>query len=341
MRRRTAIGALAGAAGLAAAAGLAQKRLLGSIAADPEYDRLRRPLGGEESAVRAADGTELHVEAFGPPGAPKLLLVHGWMCSLEYWRYQIEELVADFRIIAYDQRGHGRSAEADDYSFDEFADDFGAILAATVPEGERAIAVGHSMGAMTIAAWAGRHPAQVKRLRGAMLTNTGLGDLITESVVVRTPNRLEGFRDPLGRALLSATVPMPASPSPVGDAAVRYVTMNPSASPAQVAFVRRMVLSCNPKVRGAAGRAMAEMDLWNALENLDVPTTVVAGEKDRLTPPTLTGRLAETLPNLHTFETIPGIGHMSALEAPEETNRLIRELDSATKETETEQSLAA
>jgi pimeloyl-ACP methyl ester carboxylesterase len=333
MRRRTALAGLAGAVGLAAGA-LAQKRLLDSISADPETERLRRPLGGEERTVLAADGTRLHVEAFGPVDAPKLVLVHGWICSIGFWRWQIDELAGDFRVIAYDQRGHGRSGEAVDYSFDAFADDFGAVLAAVAAGDERVIAAGHSMGAMTIAAWAGRWPEQVeRRLSGCLLASTGLGDLITQSVVMRTPERLTGLRDPLGRLLMTADLPVPSAPSPLADAAVRYVAMNPDASPARVAFVRRMVLSSSPKVRGAAGRSMAEMDLWHALESLTAPTTVVVGAEDKMTPPALAHRLADALPNLVELTELPGIGHMAPIEAPEKVNAAIRKLSEGARTT--------
>ena len=327
MRRRSALAALAGAAGIAAAGALAQRRLVDSIAADPESERLRRPLGGEESAVAGADGNRLHLEAFGPVDAPKLVLVHGWMCRIEFWRYPIDELARDFRVIAYDQRGHGRSAEAGDYSFDSFADDLGALLEAVAAEDERVVVAGHSMGAMTIAAWAGRRPADVeRRLSACLLSSTGLGDLITQSVVLRTPERMTGLRDPLGRLLLGAQLPMPSTPTPLGDAAVRYVAMNPGSSPARVAFVRRMVLSSNPKARGAAGRSMAEMDLWHALDSLVVPTTVITGATDKLTPPALAHRLAERLPTLVELVELPGIGHMAPIEAPERVNAAIRSL---------------
>jgi pimeloyl-ACP methyl ester carboxylesterase len=326
MRRRTALAGLAGA-GIALAGGLAQKRLLDSISADPESERLRRPLGGEARSVTGADGNRLHVEAFGPVDAPKLVLVHGWICSIEFWRYQIDELASDFRVIAYDQRGHGRSAEVSDYSFDAFADDFGAVLDSVAGEDERVLAAGHSMGAMTIAAWAGRHGDQVeRRLSGCLLCNTGLGDLITESVILRTPERLTGLRDPLGRLMLSATLPAPSVPTPLGDAAVRYVAMNPDASPARVAFVRRMVLSSNPKARGAAGRSMAQMDLWHALESLTVPTAIVVGSVDKMTPPPLSHRLADALPELVDLVEVPGAGHMTPIEAPAEVNAVIRRL---------------
>ena len=329
LRRRTALAGLAGAAGLAAAGALAQKRLLDSIAADPESERLRRPLAGEESTILGADGNRLHVEAFGPVDAPKLLLVHGWMCAIRFWRWQIDELAGDFRVIAYDQRGHGRSEETGDYSFDAFADDFGAVLAAVCAEDERALAAGHSMGAMTIAAWAGSRPEDVeRRLSASLLASTGLGDLITQSVVLRTPERLTGLRDPLGRLLLGAELPVPTVPTPLGDTAVRYIAMNPGASPARVAYVRRMVLSSNPRARGASGRSIAELDLWNALDSLTVPTTVITGADDKMTPPALARRMAESLPNLSQLIELPGIGHMAPIEDPAPVNQAIRALSS-------------
>ena len=325
--RRTLV-ALGGGAVLAGAGlAVAHARLRRAIAADPDCELLFGPLGGERIPVDSGEGTPLHVRAFGPPDAPKLVLVHGWMCTLEFWRFQIHELAGDFRVIAYDQRGHGESAQAGDYSFDGFADDLGCVLDACVPEDERALVGAHSMGAMTTVAWAGRHPGEAaRRVSGAVLLNTGLGDLITEAVIFRTPRALEGLKDPLGRLLLSAEAPLPPWPSPITDAAVGYVAMSPGASPARVAFCRRMLLSSNPDVRGASGSAMARMDLWHAIDELTVPTTVLAGELDKLTPATHSRRLLDRLPDPAHYEELKGIGHMGAIEAPEEVNAAIRHL---------------
>jgi pimeloyl-ACP methyl ester carboxylesterase len=327
MPRRSTLAGLAAAAGLAGGAALAHRRLRRAIAADPDCELLFRPLGGEHLPVASAEGTELHVRAFGPADAPKLLLVHGWMCSLEYWRFQIAELAGHFRVIAYDQRGHGGSAPAGDYSFESFATDLGCVLDATVPDGERALVAAHSMGAMTTVAWAGRNPGRVaERLSGAVIQNTGLDDLITEAVLFRAPKQLEGLKDPLGRLLLTAEVPIPAWPSPITDAAVRYIAMSPGSSPARVALCRRMVLSSNPDVRGASGRSMARMDLRHAIDELTVPTTLIAGELDKLTPPVHARKLKDNLPNLAHYLELPGIGHMAAIEAPEAINEEIRKL---------------
>jgi pimeloyl-ACP methyl ester carboxylesterase len=330
MRRRSTLAALAGGAALAAAGvALAQWRLQRAIAADPDCELIFRPLGGERIPVDSAEGTELNVKAFGPPEAPKLLLVHGWMCTLEFWRLQIHGLAEEFRVIAYDQRGHGESAEADDYSLESFADDLGCVLDACVPEGERTLVAAHSMGAMTTVAWAGRNPELVaRRISGAVLLNTGLGDLISEAVLFRAPKQLHGLRDPLGRLLMTADAPIPPGPSPITDAFVRYVAMSPGASPAKVAFCRRMLLSSNPDVRGAAGKAMERMDLWHAIEEITVPTTVIAGEMDKLTPPPQARRLAEALPDLASYEELPGVGHMGAIEAPDAVDDAIRALAS-------------
>jgi pimeloyl-ACP methyl ester carboxylesterase len=334
MRRRSLLAGAAAGAGLAGGGlALGQWRLRRSIAADPDCELLFGPLGGEPIHVDSADGTPLEVRAFGPTDAPTLLLVHGWMCSLEFWRFQIHELAGEFRVIAYDHRGHGRSAAARDYSFESFAADFGRVLDACVPEDERALLCAHSMGAMTAVAWAGGHPDQVARLSGAVLLNTGLGDLISEAVLFRTPRGLDGLRYPIGGLLMTADAPIPPWPSPITDAAVRFVALSPGASPARVAFCRRMVLSSNPDVRGASGNAMARMDLWHAIENLTSPTTVLAGELDKLTPPTHSRRLVEALPDPAGFREVPGIGHMGAIEAPEEVNGAIRKFARVPAET--------
>jgi hypothetical protein len=79
---------------------------------DPEYERVNAQPNGRELQVTAADGTELHVELFGPEAAPTIVLVHGWTCALRFSTYQIQELPPEFRVVAWDLRGHRRSARA-------------------------------------------------------------------------------------------------------------------------------------------------------------------------------------------------------------------------------------
>ena len=166
----------------AAAWALERQRYLRRVAADPEHVVFSEPPIGRPRAVRTVDGTMLNAEVFGPDDAPTIVLAHGWTEALRFWVHQIAELSRrDFRVVAYDLRGHGRSSKSptDDYSIAAFGDDLEAVLRACLPSGERAMVVGHSLGAMSIASWAERHPV-TERANAVGLLCTGLVDLLTE-----------------------------------------------------------------------------------------------------------------------------------------------------------------
>ena len=110
------------------------------------------PVPVRELTAVSADGARLHVEVHGPEGAPAVVLAHGWTCSTAFWAWQIRELARDHRVIAYDQRGHGRSPASPACTTDALADDLEAVLAATLAPGEKAVIAGHSMGGMTVMA---------------------------------------------------------------------------------------------------------------------------------------------------------------------------------------------
>lgn len=296
---------------------------------DPEHEFLFSPLEGEAHPVRSPDGTVLHAEVFGPAGAPTIVLVHGWMCRMEFWKYQLRDLGEEFRVVAYDQRGHGRSGAAanDNYSIEALAADFQAVLETLVPQGERVVAAGHSMGAMTMVAWAGEYPGEVaERLSGAVLVNTGMGDLISETLIVRLPTPLGRVKQTVGRQVLSTKLPIPSAPTPLVSRAVRYVAASRHAGPACVAFVHDMVLECPGETRGACGNTMSRMEIHDAIAHLDVPTIVLGGTDDRLTPIAHVDRMAAELPNLVEDVHIERSGHMSPLERPEIVTRQIRRL---------------
>lgn len=326
-RKKGAIGLLALAGGTAWEA---QRRIDRSrVAGDPDHAQLTAPLGGRRVPVSSGDGTELHAEVFGPDSAPTVVLVHGWTCTLRFWIRQIQDLSSDLRVVAFDLRGHGRSAASPtgDYSTEAFAADLGAVLDRCLAADERAIVAGHSLGAMTLVALAGRDPELVRRrLAGAALVNTGLGDLISESLVLRAPTRLDRAEQLAGRLALSAKVPIPKGSTPISSRLVRYVALGPGASPAQVAFCEQMVLECRREVRAACGATMSRLDLHESVASLATPTVLVAGEEDRLTPPSHARRLAEALPHLFAHLELPGVGHMAPVEAPEAVTGQLREL---------------
>jgi pimeloyl-ACP methyl ester carboxylesterase len=315
--------------GTLAASGLAQTAHMRRISHDPEHDALRTPPEGRPHSVRSADGTVLHVEVFGAGDGATVVLAHGWTEALQYWIYIIRAMSdRGFRVVAYDQRGHGRSepAKDGDYALDRFGEDLEAVLAGCVPAGQRAVVAGHSLGAMSIAAWAEHHDVE-PRARATALLNTGFGDLIAEQLLFPLPQIAQTLnRTVATRGFLGNRAPLPRFSTPLTSAAIRYVAFGPDASPAQVAFYERMLVTSPPDARAKTGIAMSEMDLHDALPRLTVPTIVIAGADDRLTPPSHARRIAAMLPNLVRLTVLDDTGHMAPLERPREVTNALVEL---------------
>ena len=136
----------------------------------------------EELTVTAADGTDLHVEIVepnGPTGKPTIVFVHGFALDMGTFHFQRQALAeqGDHRLVFYDQPGHGRSSrlKSGDYDIAALGKSLAAVLDATVPDGH-IILVGHSMGGMTIMAFAEQYPEWFgDRVTGVVLMSTSAG----------------------------------------------------------------------------------------------------------------------------------------------------------------------
>ncbi|HET9102149.1 MAG TPA: alpha/beta hydrolase [Solirubrobacteraceae bacterium] len=312
-----------------------ERRHLHRLRHDEEYAALTAPLGGRALEVVSADGTRLHAERFGPdpgarpgrdpaarpdPGAgPVIVLAHGWTERLTFWGPVISRLVAaGLRPVAYDLRGHGRSAPAagGDYSLERFGDDVEAVLAATLADGERGLVAGHSLGGMSIAAWAGGHDAGA-RVHAAALVNTAMGDLLGGHLLLgELAKRLE--HPAISRMVMGSGLRVPPFSTPWQQAVIRHAAFGPEATPGMIAFYERMLIESDAAARAAAGVALTDMDLWDALSRLAVPALVIAGDRDRLTPPAQAHRIAERLPQPAGVIELKATGHMGPLERPDE-----------------------
>jgi pimeloyl-ACP methyl ester carboxylesterase len=323
--------AAAGTAGALAASGALQAAHMRRIARDPEKAALDDTPKGRVKSVDSQDGTALHVEVFGPEDGDTVVLAHGWTEAIQYWIYVIRGLAdRGLRVVAYDLRGHGDSAAAKsgDYAIPRFGEDLEAVLAACVPEGRRAVVAGHSLGAMSIASWAEKHEVE-RHVKAAALLNTGVGDLIAEHLILPLPGIAQALNTVIARhGFLGSRAPLPRFSTPLSYAAIRYIAFGPDASPAQVAFFERMLITCPPHVRADIGIAMSDMDLHDALPRLTVPTIVIAGADDKLTPPSHARRIAEMLPQLRRLTVLENTGHMGPLERPEVVIDALAELAS-------------
>ncbi|MFE9096568.1 alpha/beta fold hydrolase [Streptomyces sp. NPDC007264] len=287
--------------------------------------RYAPPVPVRELSVVSADGARLHVEVHGPDGAPAVVLAHGWTCSTAFWAAQIRDLAADHRVIAYDQRGHGRSPASPACSTEALADDLEAVLAATLEPGRKAVIAGHSMGGMTVMAAAAR-PRFQAHAAAVLLCSTGSARLVAEARVV--PLRAGRVRTWLTARLLGSRAPL-GPVTPVAKRILKYATMAPGSSPEMVEACARVVHACPRGVRHAWSLVLEGLDLEGGLRELTVPTHVVVGTADRLTPPVHARTLVAALPNCVGSTELPGLGHMTPVEAPELVTGKIRELVTA------------
>jgi pimeloyl-ACP methyl ester carboxylesterase len=277
--------------------------------------------------VVSFDGTELAVRGAGPPEGPRLLFVHGFSLDMTTWHEQWLDLSVDFRCVLMDQRGHGRSSRAahGDLSLRSMGRDVAAVLGPA--SGDRpAVLIGHSMGAMAILAAAEQRPELFgTSVAGVVLVGAASSDLlggamgsITDLVRPRLGSIAAAARrvDRLRRAVL-------ASPADLRGAVARLTQFGPDAPQHVVDHVVHLAERASTEVWTDGLAELMEMDMRHALPRLRVPTLVVVGEHDRVTPPAAAIELAGALPQAR-LVVIEGAGHMPMLERPLELNREIR-----------------
>jgi pimeloyl-ACP methyl ester carboxylesterase len=275
----------------------------------------------------SADGTGLNIEVHGPvtDATPTVVLVHGWTTSIAYWAPVIRSLRGEVRVIAYDQRGHGASDAPGPAgcSTAVLADDLAAVLETALPGGGTAVLAGHSMGGMTIMA-AAQRPQVRSRASAVLLASTGFARLTLDSLVFPFPGApglsaaarkvLLGFPAPLGRV------------TPVSRALLSYMTLGPAVPKELATANAALIQSCHYRVRSSWGRVLAALDVSDSLPYLDMPARVLVGTADRMTPPVHARLMAERLPRCEGLTELPGVGHMTPLEAPGAIAALIRKL---------------
>jgi non-heme chloroperoxidase len=265
---------------------------------------------GTPRSVTTADGAVIDALVAGPGDGPAVVLAHCWTGTKEIWAPVARRLVAaGHRVVLYDQRGHGRSTMGDGTtSTDRLGDDLLAVLEAV--GGTDVVLVGHSMGGMTVQAFATNHPDELRnRVRGIVLVATGAHVL---------PRPLPA---PIVRAALGDGVIPRLARSGVTAIATRGVV---GARPhrAHVEATHERFVRTDGAARAGFLVGMSHMDYRAGLASIHVPTTVLVGSHDRLTPVSRSRVLASRIPGAE-LRVLPGMGHMLPLEAPDEVARAI------------------
>ncbi len=314
--------------------GLVRDALKAELAVDDGPDHLlsepTHPV--ERRTVRTADGTRINVVGYGEDtGGDIIVAAHGWSCNTSYWYPQVNDLAKSTRVYAYDQRGHGDSERGRARpTMAMLGQDLDAVLAEVVPPGRRAILLGHSMGGMTIMSWAAQYPQRVTEVASSVvLTSTAAKAAVQnhELIPVDLPRFTKPFAPLASRVIMGTPMPLPHAKG--GARVSHYVALGPNARRSHVEFVDEMILACSPRARAGWGSAMGKLDVVSGLHNLRVPTTVVVGSHDRLTPAKHAEQIAEVLRGtgyLRDLVVLEGVGHMSSIEAATTYNELLNEI---------------
>ncbi|WP_047302250.1 3-oxoadipate enol-lactonase [Pseudomonas fluorescens] len=217
--------------------------------------------------VKLAEG-DLHYQLEGPEGAPVLVLSNSLGTDLHMWDKQMAAFTRHFRVLRMDTRGHGRSLVSEGpYSIEQLGRDVLALLDAL--DIQRAHFCGLSMGGL-IGQWLGIHAGE--RLHKLVVCNTAakIGDLSVWNPRIETVLR-DG----------------PAAMVALRDASIaRWFTADfAEAHPDQAKLITDMLAATSPQGYAANCAAVRDADFREQLGAIKVPTLVIAGSDDAVTPP--------------------------------------------------------
>jgi pimeloyl-ACP methyl ester carboxylesterase len=325
---------LAGAAGVGAVGTIAGVTVARSmtrrvVVDDPYAGEDFETLDGDRSyLVTTPDGVPLAVREVGPTDAPlTVVFAHGFCLRMGAFHFQRMRLSDEWgpqvRLIFYDQRGHGRSGEAppDTYTVTQLGKDLETVLQVIAPRGP-IVLVGHSMGGMTVLSHARQFPHHYGgRITGAALiasaaegvAKSPLGEILNNPALeaVRRAARSAPKLVHRGRNVTRSVI------GPILRAA-SYSDVN--VSPSVVAFSEKMMLETPIPTMVEFLRALEVHDETAGLRTLaKIPTLIVCGDHDLLTPAEYSKRMADALPDSE-LVIVGRAGHLVLLATPEPIN---------------------
>ena len=256
----------------------------------------------------AGSALAAHTAGAGRP----LVLLHGFPLDHRMWEAQAP-LADHLRLVAPDLRGFGASAAAGPAtSVEALADDVAALLEA-LHVAEPAVVCGLSMGGYVAQHVAVRHPDRVAAL---VLVDTKLEADSPEARAARAD--LAGKVGRLGQGILAdAMIPRLLAASP----AARDL---PGRAAAEAALKRMILEQPVASIQGALAALGARPDMTDAMRRVRVPTLLVVGAEDAITPPDCLERAEAILPCARLL-IVPAAGHMAPLEQPAVFNSAVLE----------------
>jgi 3-oxoadipate enol-lactonase len=246
----------------------------------------------------AANGIDVNYTLDGPAGAPVVTLSHSLATDLSMWEPQLKPLLARFRVLAYDTRGHGgTTAPAGAYTLDQLAEDARALL--------RALGIARTH-------WVG----------------LSMGGMIGQTLALKAPELF------LSLALCDTSSRVPPEARPVWQERIKTAEtqgMEPIVEPTLGRWftapfresrkdlmdrVRAMIRGTDPRGYIGCCHAISTLDLTDKLSAIKIPTLIVVGEEDQGTPVAASRAIHAQIAGSE-LQIIKSAAHLSNLEQPE------------------------
>src|SRR6266550_42199 len=247
-----------------------------------------------ESRFATLDGARIHYQNYGQ-GREALVLIHGWTCSIEYWRDLIPDLSKRSRVIAIDLPGHGQSDKPQvAYTMDLFARAVDAVLRDAGVK--RAVLVGHSMGTPIARQFYRKYPQKTLAI---VIVDGALRPFGDKKMM---EGMIAGFRGPNYKAAAGQMLTAISGPYMSAEDRDR---------------VRASFLNTPQHVVVGAMEGMADESIWGS-DKINVPVLAIMA-KSPFYPADIEQGYRGIAPNLD-FQMWEGVGHFLMMEKPKQFN---------------------
>lgn len=245
------------------------------------------------------EGRRISYMEAGNASAPPLLLLHGIGSNSSGWRFILNALASQYRVIAWNAPGYMLS---DNFSTEkpnncQYADAVSAFLD-TLGYDSVSI-VGSSFGSLVAASFAARYPARVQRL------------------VLSGSSRGQKHWPPAERRAALDGRKVAMSDGPLAMAELRWTNLvAPNPPERTIRLVQEILKAVNPRGFLQAAETSNSTDVVEFAGKITAPTLLAIGDKDRVNPPEVTQVIHRAIPSSRVVE-LKDVGHLPKLEVPE------------------------
>ncbi len=255
------------------------------------------------ASIKTSDGTELFYKDWGPKTAQPIVFHHGWPLSADDWDSQMMFFLArNFRVIAHDRRGHGRSSQTDvGGDMDTYAADVAALADAL--ELRNAVHIGHSAGGGEVARY-------VARSRPGLVAKMVLISAVTPMMIRTQSNSgglpkevFDGFRTSLVANRAQFYRDIPAGP---------FFGFNRPGAKISEGVIQnwwRQAMMGGIKAQYDCIKALSETDFTEDLKSISKPTLILHGDDDQIVPIGGSSVLTAKLVRDGRLKVYPGLPH--------------------------------